>query len=201
MIEARSDFISIPLSSWIIGVNSQAEAFNKRELRLRELNYSLKKANVILQGQGSEAVSLILFTCQFSLGTAVRTRFGMGIVTSFRAYDGIYQISLNFDPNTQKFMTAYMIAAELSPIYNKGAKGLLTSIAVPNMKDSKSRLKLSNNIVGAVVWSPYGLATVLYHRPIDDCIVVKLRWGATAYLRRKGKLNYCYLTKNVIIAA
>ena len=191
MMEARADFLSIPFSSWVIGVNSQIEALNKREMRLREINYSLNRANLVLVDEGSEPVCRLPFNCQYPIGTAIRTRFGMGIVTGFRSTDGFYQISLNFDLDTQKFTTkAYMIAADLSPVYQKGAKGLLISIAVPNMKDSKTRLKPGNNIAGSMVWSPYGVATVLFHRSSDDCMVVKTKWGATAYLRRKG--NTCY---------
>ena len=195
MVEARADFLSIPISSWMIGVNSQVEALNKRELRQRELNYSLMKANVTVKEQGSVVVSQLPFSCLYPIGSAVRTRFGMGIVTGFRVFDGFYQISLNFDLDTQKFLTkAYMIAAELSPVFQKGAKALLTSIAVPNMRDSRTRLKPGNHIVGAMVWSPYGLATVLFHRQSDDTIVVKMKWGATAYLRRKGDNSnlYCF---------
>ena len=194
MDEAISDFLSIPSSNWAIGTTTQAEAVIKRESRLRELNFSLQRANEVLREHGAGSIRFIPFDCQYHIGTAVKTRFGMGIITRFRSSDGIYEVSLCFDSDKQKFIRAYMIASELSLVSQKGAKGLLTSIALPNMKDSKTRLRPSNNINGAMIWSPYGLATVLYHRPTDDCMVVKTSWGATCYLRRKGKFSYVILS-------
>lgn len=76
---------------------SEEEAHFKRELRARELNRALERANEILTRQsagGVETVQLIPYSQVYVLGQRVKTDFGEGIIESFREVDGIYTIAI-----------------------------------------------------------------------------------------------------------
>lgn len=64
----------------------------KRELRIRELNRDLEAGNAILAQHQLPEVDLLLFPQRRSIGSSVPTLFGAGIVVSFRACDGIYEV-------------------------------------------------------------------------------------------------------------
>lgn len=186
MVESVADFGAIPMGSWLIGQANMAAAIMLQELRIREINGSLAAANRVLERDGVSAVPPMLFRRRFLRGAPVRTRMGYGIVEGFRSGDGVYEVVLRYAATgSKRLVVAYMIAAELTLVSSKDAKGLLASIAVPPMKDSRTRLRPSTAIVGAEVWTPYGLGIVLYHRARDDVVAVKSRWGSTMYLQRK----------------
>jgi len=86
-------------------INTSAAQINgerKKELRIRELNVDIERGNAILtSGLAKEAVPLLYHECRHHIGSAVKTLFGEGIITGFRASDGIYEITVGgwFDSN------------------------------------------------------------------------------------------------------
>lgn len=78
----------IPLSNRITGLT-------KRELRLRELNNAISKANKIMAHiENLKQVPLMEFPQMYELGKKVKTQFGIGKLESFRASDGIYEVAI-----------------------------------------------------------------------------------------------------------
>lgn len=83
--------------------------FIKKELRLRELNQYLEKANEILVENELEPVSTVDYTQTHSNGKKVRTVFGIGEIISFRPRDGIYEVHVE-----QSFVLNKIVVKEAS---------------------------------------------------------------------------------------
>jgi hypothetical protein len=89
---------------WQIGLNRPATYYGhpnttkktsglcKRELRIRELNVAIEKANMILKQHRLDSVDSITFPCLYEVGKIVKTMFGIGQIVDFRERDGIYNI-------------------------------------------------------------------------------------------------------------
>jgi hypothetical protein len=112
----------------------------KVDARIREMNASMAKANLILIDEGLSPVELLRFRQRFSVGSVVRTLYGLGVVVRFRNMDGLYEIIVQWDASGMAAPTKmYLQGSSIKPV----PLTLNPSMTVRRFRSSASSVQVS----------------------------------------------------------
>jgi hypothetical protein len=140
----------------------------QREMRLREINASLQKANGELTALSLQPVPPLYFPQVFEVGTEVWTPFGAGVVDHFRPFDGIYELKVLprspfwTDPYAPAHFLCMYVTLEQLVAYRQ---------AQPPKAQLPSKLRSLKDIYFALVWTQFGHAVVVSRKLMQHRIV------------------------------
>lgn len=181
--EALEDFDRIASDTWA----SVTGGLSARESRRQELRAAVVRANDILERERRlPPVPLPLLPKLYPRGTAVRTAFGGGVVTSFRRDDGIYEVLLQWDGTgiskpVKCFVTQANINPVTRPLHPQGLVSVANPVSVKGARPDKAA-----SIIGSRCWSEFGLCRLLRLRPeLRDRgrVEVVFDWGGKGFLK------------------
>jgi hypothetical protein len=177
---------------------------------ISELNSALQRANKVLTDEGLASVPLLKYDQKFAVGTPVATKYGNGIVTRFRANDGMNEVltPMNASPSLHfssiKFHKIYARNSALKRLeYLKAPIGNIPTILGPGKSMNLDRIRelkskessfaakkfdpvkyavtKLDDLIGAFVWTSFGIGKISSFRNSDQIFTVNLQIGAVLY--------------------